>query len=80
MTTIGIISDTHIRAGGKRQFPARVFETFEGMDFILHGGDLTDEMVLADLEVLAPTFGVRGNNDGWIPLSRLPLTRAARRS
>lgn len=75
MKTIGIISDTHLRSGGKRQLPTRVFEAFAGVDFILHGGDLTDVNVLLDLEAIAPTFGVHGNNDGWDALDKLPATR-----
>lgn len=75
MRTIGIISDTHIRAGGKRQLPARVFDVFKDVDFILHGGDVTDDSVISDLETLAPTFGVHGNNDDWSVLERWPATR-----
>jgi putative phosphoesterase len=76
MTTIGIISDTHIRPGGSRQLPARVFEVFQGVDFILHGGDLTSINVLLDLEAIAPAFGVQGNNDDWGAISKLPATRS----
>ena len=75
MKTIGIISDTHIRPGSARQMPARVFDDFAGVDFILHGGDLTDVSVLSDLETIAPTFGVHGNNDDWGVLDKLPATR-----
>jgi putative phosphoesterase len=75
MTTIGIISDTHIRAGGKRQLPPRVFDDFNGVSLILHGGDLTSEHVLTDLETIAPVLAVYGNNDGWELTARLPQAR-----
>lgn len=75
MKTIGIISDTHIRTGGKRQLPEKVFDTFEGVDFILHGGDVTDESVITDLETIAPVWGVHGNNDDWNVLDKWPATR-----
>jgi predicted phosphodiesterase len=75
MTTIGVISDTHIRAGGKRQLPPRVFEDFKNVSLILHGGDLTSEHVLTDLETIAPVLAVYGNNDGWELTNKLPQTR-----
>jgi putative phosphoesterase len=75
MKTIGIISDTHIRAGGRRQLPQKVFEVFAGVDFILHGGDVTDESVITDLEAIAPLYGVHGNNDGWGVLDKWPATQ-----
>jgi putative phosphoesterase len=75
MKTIGIISDTHTRPGSTRQIPRRVFEAFEDVDFILHAGDLTHLHVLLDLEAIAPTFGVQGNNDDWGVLDKLPVSR-----
>ena len=75
MTTIGIISDTHIRTGGTRQLPAKVFEVFKDVDFILHGGDVTSEDVISDLQTIAPVFGVHGNNDDWNVLDKWPATR-----
>jgi uncharacterized protein len=75
MKTIGVISDTHIRPGFGRQLPARIFDDFAGVDFILHAGDLTHINVLLDLEAIAPAFGVHGNNDDWHALDKLPATR-----
>ncbi|MDQ3813584.1 MAG: metallophosphatase family protein, partial [Armatimonadota bacterium] len=75
MTTIGLISDTHIIRGGRRQLPPRVFEVFDGVDFILHAGDLNILQVVTDLEAIAPTFAVYGNNDDWEALHTLPATR-----
>lgn len=75
MKTIGLISDTHIRAGSKRQLPERVFEAFAGVDFILHGGDVTGDSVITDLQTIAPVFGVHGNNDDWDVLDKWPATR-----
>jgi uncharacterized protein len=37
---------------------------FDGVDEILHAGDVGDEEVLAILETLAPVRAVRGNVDG----------------
>lgn len=54
---IGIISDTH---GLLRP---EVFEIFEGVDHILHAGDVGDVSILHRLSALAPTTAVRGNTD-----------------
>jgi uncharacterized protein len=55
---LGIVSDTH---GLVR--PA-LMDAFDGVDEILHTGDVGDEEVLAILETLAPVRAVRGNVDG----------------
>jgi putative phosphoesterase len=75
MKTVGVISDTHIRPGGKRQIPARVWELFAGVDLILHAGDVNTLQVIHDLETLAPTFAVHGNNDDWEAMNQLPTSR-----
>lgn len=64
MLKIGVISDTHIpnRAKGLPQF---VFQVFDGVDFILHAGDLLSEDVITELEAIAPTYAVAGNNDDY---------------
>ena len=54
---VGIISDTHGR------LPEQVFETFAGVDYIIHAGDIGRESVLWELEAIAPTFACLGNND-----------------
>ena len=65
---VGVISDTHglIR-------PAAC-DALTGSDLILHAGDVGKPEVLERLQLIAPTFAVRGNIDvqGWS--SELPLT------
>ncbi len=63
MKRIGIISDTHIRDVTARGIPSEVFEAFQGVDLILHGGDVTVPEVLETLKTVAPVVVVRGNND-----------------
>lgn len=75
MTTIGVISDTHIKVGGKRKLPSQVFETFKNVDLILHAGDLNIYQVIRDLEKIAPVVAVYGNNDDEEVLQRLSQTR-----
>ena len=63
---IGIISDTH---GLLRR---EVFTAFEGVEHILHAGDIGDPDILAALEAIAPVTAVWGNTDDWEIRDRLP--------
>ena len=56
---IGIISDTH---GLLR---AQVFEAFEGVEYVLHAGDVGDPDILTALAAIAPVTAVWGNVDEW---------------
>ena len=59
---IGLVSDTHIPEA-RRELWDELYEAFEGVDLILHGGDMHDVVVLDWLERVAPVIGVRGNGD-----------------
>jgi putative phosphoesterase len=61
---IGIISDTHIRSSAKL-LPNIVYEVFDGVDMILHAGDILIDEVIIELETIAPVYAVAGNNDGY---------------
>ena len=63
---LGIISDTH---GLLRP---EVFEVFEGVDHILHGGDIGAPDIITELEAIAPVTAVYGNTDGFDLRSRVP--------
>lgn len=63
---IGIISDTH---GLLR---AQVFEAFEGVEHILHAGDVGDPGILVELAAIAPVTAVWGNVDGMGIRARIP--------
>ena len=54
---IGILSDTH---GLLRQ---EVIDGFEGVDHIIHAGDIDNKQVIDRLEEIAPVTVVRGNAD-----------------
>lgn len=54
---IGIISDTH---GLVRP---EALEALEGVELILHAGDVGKQEVLDTLKQIAPVVAVRGNND-----------------
>ncbi len=68
MRRIGLISDTH--AMGKR-LPQAVLNAFEGVDTILHAGDLVSQEILDALAEIAPVIAVHGNMDQ--PGTRLAL-------
>ena len=56
---VGLISDTH---GLLRP---EVFRVFEGVDRILHAGDVGRADILIELEEIAPFEAVFCNTDGW---------------
>jgi len=59
---IGVVSDTHIPESAT-DLPSELLQGFEGVDLILHGGDILDCSVLDELETIAPVHAVRGNMD-----------------
>jgi putative phosphoesterase len=38
---------------------------FDGVDMILHAGDILIDEVIIELEAIAPVYAVAGNNDGY---------------
>lgn len=56
---IGLISDTH----GKLR--PEVFNALEGVDLILHAGDIGDLAIITELETIAPVHAVHGNTDDF---------------
>ena len=60
---IGIISDTH------NLLRPEVYRIFEGVDLILHAGDIGERDILIELEAIAPVLAVLGNNDYGLSLN-----------
>ncbi|MFO8098885.1 MAG: metallophosphoesterase family protein [Salinibacter sp.] len=56
--TIGILSDTH------GYFHPNLVDDLEGVDLILHAGDIGDLAILDGLAAVAPVKAVWGNVDG----------------
>jgi putative phosphoesterase len=54
---IGVISDTH------GYLDPRVENLFQGVDHILHAGDIGYASIILELEFIAPVTAVNGNND-----------------
>lgn len=67
---VGLVSDTH---GLLRP---EVFPLLEGVDHIIHGGDVGGEEILEGLRRIAPVTAVRGNTDGGHFGRSLPATAA----
>jgi putative phosphoesterase len=59
---VGLISDTHIPEARAELWP-QVFDVFDGVDAILHGGDIHELRVLDQLDELAPLWSARGNGE-----------------
>ena len=59
---VGILSDTHM-PGSLREMWPEVGQAFDGVDLILHSGDICHPSVLDQLEQWAPVLACRGNND-----------------
>ncbi len=59
---IGVISDTH------DYFDPHILQLFHGVDHILHAGDVGMQIIIFDLEQIAPTTAVLGNTDLGNPL------------
>jgi hypothetical protein len=66
VTRFGVISDTHGR------LRPEVFAHFDGVDGILHAGDIGDPDILTELEAIAPVTAVSGNTDGPAIAARVP--------
>lgn len=56
-TVVGLISDTH---GLLRP---SVHKALEGVDLILHSGDVGGDEILTELRIIAPVHAVYGNTD-----------------
>ena len=59
---IALISDTHVPVSLK-QLPDELLRQIDGVDAILHAGDIVTHDVLKALDALAPTTAVAGNMD-----------------
>jgi len=68
---IGLVSDTHIPQRCK-VLPRAVFDALEGVDLILHAGDVGDLAVLDSLGELAPVVAVHGNDESVEAKRELP--------
>lgn len=59
---IGLIADTHLPSTIRLPWP-EVATAFQGVDLILHAGDIVTASILDWLEAVAPVLAALGNND-----------------
>ena len=59
MARIGVIADTH------GLFDPAILRHFQGVDHILHAGDIGSRSVIEQLRRIAPVTAVSGNVDGY---------------
>ena len=59
---VGVIADTHVPKS-LPVLPEEISKLFQGVDLILHAGDITSKEVLDELRLVAPVVAVRGNHD-----------------
>lgn len=59
---IGLVTDTHIPAVAKA-LPVELVRAFQGVDLILHAGDIYSLNVLDELEGIAPVLAALGDDD-----------------
>jgi putative phosphoesterase len=69
---VGVVADTHCPEF-LDALPERLFEVLQGVDLILHAGDVNAEESLAALRRIAPVEAVRGDHDRLLP--SLPASR-----
>ena len=62
---IGVVADTHIFAGGRREMHPAILRLFRraGVGLMVHLGDANTRAVLEELAAIAPLIAVSGNND-----------------
>ena len=70
---IGVISDTH------GYLDPRVPKIFEGVEHILHAGDIGYESIIRELELIAPVTAVLGNNDAGLNFNETEVVTLAGR-
>jgi len=63
---VGVLSDTH------GQLCPQVLKLLQGVDHIIHAGDVGSPQVLAALQAMAPVTAVRGNCDLYAWAGSLP--------
>jgi putative phosphoesterase len=70
---IGVISDTH------NHFDPRIPELFEGVEHILHAGDVGLPWIVLELSQIAPVTVVRGNTDDGVPYRETEVIQLGKR-
>jgi len=65
---IGLLSDTHVPQVASK-LPIEVERAFDGVELILHAGDIFHSSALDQLEHIAPVLAARGDGDNGAVLA-----------
>src|SRR5262245_42060966 len=65
---IGFLADTHSRKSDGSDLPQQALDAFDGVDLIVHLGDIGQKGILARLGMVAPVLIPAGGNKGYIPV------------
>jgi uncharacterized protein len=71
---IGVLSDTH------DYFDSRLPGLFDGVDHILHAGDIGRPWIILELEQIAPVTAIIGNTDDGLPFRDTAIVTLAQRT
>ena len=71
-TRVGVLADTHCPEFVD-ELPRRVFEVLEGVELVIHAGDVNGQTTLDALSRIAPVEAVKGDHDR--ALESLPACR-----
>ena len=64
---IGFLADTHSRKADGSDLPQQALDAFEGVDLIVHLGDIGQKGILDRLAKIAPVLVPAGGNKGYVP-------------
>ena len=73
MTTIGIISDNH------GDCSPNIAKALEGVDAIIHAGDIGPYQIISKMESIDPTTAVLGNTDGDLPIKEIEVANIGKK-
>ena len=73
MITIGIISDNH------GDWSPNIAKALEGVDAIIHAGDIGPYQIISKMESIAPTTAVLGNTDGDLPIKEIEVANIGKK-
>jgi putative phosphoesterase len=71
---IGLVSDTHMPERCA-QLPPTLFDVLDGVDLLLHAGDVGELWVLDRLSTIAPVIAVHGNDETEDAEQALPYSQ-----
>ena len=67
---VGLLSDTHVPDAVRELPMAELRKAFEGVELVLHAGDVYFTSVLDDLATIAPVLAALGDDDSVMTMER----------